>query len=163
MNEGSIPDDWRTGLIVLTWKVNGDIQDLAKSCNEGAGEDSGREGKEECLYGDRRRAAEVLKGQGMMERMFTLRQLVEKRLEVQGEIAFGFVELEKAYDTAPRETVIVTLRWMGVPEVEFWWVEWMYKGMKGRLLVVPGKSDKFSVNIGLRQEALSAQSCLSWR
>ena len=42
--------------------------------------------------------------------MFMLRQLVEKRLEVQGEMALGFVDLEKAYDTVPREVVMATLR-----------------------------------------------------
>ena len=30
-------------------------------------------------------------------------------------MALGFVDLEKAFDTAPREMVMATLRWMGVP------------------------------------------------
>ena len=38
--------------------------------------------------------------------MFVLRQLVEKRLEVQGEMAMGFVDLEKTYDTVLREMVM---------------------------------------------------------
>ena len=33
-------------------------------------------------------------------------------------MAMGFVDLEKALDTVPREMVIATLRWMRVPEVE---------------------------------------------
>jgi len=37
-----------------------------------------------------------------------LRQLVEKRLEVQVEIALGFVELEKADNTVLRQMVMVT-------------------------------------------------------
>ena len=40
----------------------------------------------------------VRKGRDMMDGMFMLRQLVEKRLEVQGGMALGFVDLEKAYD-----------------------------------------------------------------
>ena len=36
----------------------------------------------------------------------------------------GFVELEKAYDTVPRE--MVTPRWMGVPEAEARMVEGIY-------------------------------------
>ena len=35
----------------------------------------------------------------------------------------GFVALEKAFDTVPREMVIATLRWMGVPEAEVRMVE----------------------------------------
>uniref|UniRef100_UPI00358FD2DE disabled homolog 2-interacting protein-like n=1 Tax=Myxine glutinosa TaxID=7769 RepID=UPI00358FD2DE len=50
--------------------------------------------------------------------MFALRQLMEKRLEVQGEMTLGFVDLEKTYDTVPREMVKATLRWMEVPEAD---------------------------------------------
>ena len=51
----------------------------------------------------------------MTDGMFALKQLVEKRLEMQGRMAVGFVELEKAYDTVTREMVTATVRWMGVP------------------------------------------------
>ena len=44
-----------------------------------------------------------------------------------------------------------TLRWTGEPEAEVRLVEGMYKGMKGRVLVGPGMSEEFSVNIGLMQ------------
>ena len=44
--------------------------------------------------------------------------MVEKRLKVQGSMALGFVDLEKAFDTVPREMVLETLRWMEVPEAE---------------------------------------------
>ena len=30
LREGSIPEDWRRGLIVPIWKRNGDVQDLEK-------------------------------------------------------------------------------------------------------------------------------------
>ena len=47
--------------------------------------------------------------------MFPLRQLVERRLEGQGDMAVGFVDLENEYEV-PRESVMATLRWTGVPE-----------------------------------------------
>ena len=50
--------------------------------------------------------------------MYVLREMVEKILEVQGSMALGFVDLEKLFDTVPREMVMVTLRWMGVSEAE---------------------------------------------
>ena len=62
--------------------------------------------------------------------------------------------------TLSREMVMATLRWMGVPEAEVGLVEGMYNGTKGKVLVDPGMSEEFSVNIGLKQEALSAHSCL---
>ena len=51
-----------------------------------------------------------------------LREMVEKRLEVQGSMALGFVDLEKAFDTVPREVVMATVWWMGVPEAEVGWL-----------------------------------------
>ena len=59
--------------------------------------------------------------------MYVLRQMVEKRLELQGSLALGFVDLERAYDTVPREMVRATLRWMGVSEAEVRMVESTYE------------------------------------
>ena len=68
-----------------------------------------------------------IKGRGMTSGILVLRQLVEKRLEVQGEMALGLVDMEEAYDKVAREMVMETLRWMGVPESEVRLVEGMYK------------------------------------
>ena len=46
--------------------------------------------------------------------MYVLRQMVYKIMGVQGIMSLGFVDLEKAFDTVPREMVMATLRWMGV-------------------------------------------------
>ena len=43
----------------------------------------------------------------------------------------GFVDLEKAYGTVPREMVTATVRWMGVSEAEARMVEAMYERIKG--------------------------------
>ena len=50
------------------------------------------------------------KGRGTADGMYVLRQMVEKRLDVQGSMALGFVDLEKAFDTVPRKMVMATLR-----------------------------------------------------
>ena len=42
-------------------------------------------------------------------------------------MALGFVDQEKAFDTVPREMVMATLRWMGVPEAEVRMVEDTYE------------------------------------
>ena len=60
---------------------------------------------------------------GTADGMYVLRQMVEKRLEVQDSMALGFVDLEKAFDTVPIEMVMATLWWMGVPEAEVRMVE----------------------------------------
>ena len=91
------------------------------------------------------------KGRGTTDGMFALRQMVEKRLEMQGRMAVGFVDLEKGYDTVPSEMVMSTVSWMGVPEAEARMVEAMYERTKGRVVVGFGLSEEFPVNIGLRQ------------
>ena len=50
----------------------------------------------------------------------------------------GFVNLEKAYDTVPREMVMAKIRWMGLPEAEARMVEAMYERIKGRVVVGSG-------------------------
>ena len=67
------------------------------------------------------------KGRGTADGMYVLRHMVEKRLEVQGSTALWFVDLEGAFDTVPREMVMATLRWMGVPEAEVRMVEGTYE------------------------------------
>ena len=59
--------------------------------------------------------------------MYVLRQMVEKRLELQVSLALGFVDLERAYDTVPREMVMATLRWMWVSEAEVRMAESTYE------------------------------------
>ena len=91
------------------------------------------------------------KGRGTTDGMFVLRQMVEKRLEMQGRMVVGFVDLEKAYDTVPREIVMATVRWMRVPEAEARMVEVMNERTKGRVVVGSGLVEEFPVNISLRQ------------
>ena len=91
------------------------------------------------------------KGRETADGMYVLRQMVEKRLEVQGSVALGFVDLEKAFDTVPREMVTATIRWMGVPEAEVRMVEGTYEKTTARVVVGEGSSEEFEVKIGLRQ------------
>ena len=103
----------------------------------------------ECDFGEEQQW--FRKGRGTADGMYVLRQMVEKRLEVQGSMALGFVDLEKAFDTVPREMVMATLRWMGVPEAEVRMVEGTYEKSTARVVVGEGVSEEFEVKIGLRQ------------
>ena len=67
---------------------------------------------------------------------------------MQGRLTVGFVDLEKVYDTVPREVVMATVRWMGVPEAEAKMVEVIYERPKGKVVVGSRLSEEFPVNIG---------------
>ena len=83
------------------------------------------------------------KGRETTDGMFSLRQLVEKRLERQGNVDLEFVHLEKAFVTVPRKTVMTILRWTGASEAEIRMGEAMYKNTKGRGVVGSGMSNEF--------------------
>ena len=117
MRQGKVPEEWRSGLIVPIWKRKGDVQDSGKyrgitllshimKLLERILDGRIRKRVEQELAEEQQG---FRKGRGTTDGMFALRQLVEKRLEMQGRMAVGFVDLEKAYDT---------VRWMGVPEAE---------------------------------------------
>ena len=74
------------------------------------------------------------------ERNSVLRQMVEKRLDVQSSMAMGFIDLEKAFDTPPREVVMATLLCMGIPEDEGGMVASTYEMTTGRVVVGEGAS-----------------------
>ena len=158
--EGRMPKKWRIGLIVPIWKRKGDVHDpgkyrgitvlsqVLKLLERVLGARIRRRvegdfGEEQQVFG---------KGRGAADGMYILRQMVEKILEVQGSMTMGFADLEKPFDTVPREMVMATLRWMGVPEAEGRMVEGMYEKTTARVVVAEGASEEFEVNIGLRQD-----------
>ena len=68
-----------------------------------------------------------------------------------GQYGSRLVDLEKAFDTLPRQMVMATLRLMGVPEAEVRMVEGTYEKTTARVVVGEGASEEFEVKIGLRQ------------
>ena len=106
-------------------------------------------GRVECDFEEEQQRFE--KGRGTTDGMHVLRQIVEKRLEVQGRMAPGFVDLEKAFDIVTSKMVMATIRWMGVPEAEVRMFEGMYEKTTAIVVVGEGASKEFEVNIGLMQ------------
>ena len=64
---------------------------------------------------------------------------------MQGRMAVGFIDLEKAYDTVPREMVTTTVRWMGVPEAEARMVVVICERTKGRVVLDLGCRKSFQL------------------
>ena len=126
LRQGKVPEEWRIGLIVPIRKRKGEVQDPGKyrgitllSHTMKLLErilDARIQKRLEHEFGEEQQG--FRKGRGTTDGMFALRQLAEKRLELQGRMAVGFVDLEKAYDIVPREMVMATVRWMEVPEAE---------------------------------------------
>ena len=158
MQEGMIPKEWRMGLIVPIWKRKEEVRDPGKY-RDTTLLNQVLKLLERILDARIRRSVEgdfgeeqqrFRKGRGTADGMKVLRQMVEKRLEVQGSMALRFVDLEKAFGTVPREMVMAKLRWMAVPESEVRMVE----KITARVMVGEGASEEFEVKIGLRQGSM---------
>ena len=103
MQEGRIPKEWRMGLIVPIWKRKGDVHDPGKYRGITLLSqvlkllervlDARIRRRVECDFGEEQQG--FMKGRGTAYGMYVLRQMVEKRQEVQGSISLGFVDLER--------------------------------------------------------------------
>ena len=157
MQEGRIPKERKMGLIVPIWKRKGDVHDQGKyRCITLLSQvlkllervlDARIRRRVEGDFGEEQQG--FRKGRGAADGMYVLRQMVEKRLEVQGSMAVGFVDLEKTFDTVPREMVMATLRWMGEPEAEVRMVEGTYEKTTARVVVGEGASEEFLLFIAV--------------
>ena len=64
---------------------------------------------------------------------------MEKKLEGHEDMVIGCIDLEKAYNTIPKEIVMATFRWIGVPEAEVRRVDGTHKDTKSRVLCGLGR------------------------
>ena len=157
--QGEIPEDWRLGMIVPIWKGKGSRQDPEKY--RGITILSQVLKVMERII-DRRLRAQAeheigeeqlgfRKGRSTSDGMFAVRQKMEKAIERGDNVAIGFVDLEKAYDSVPRALVAATLRWRDVREKEVVLVEKMYERTRASVVVGNESSEEFKIKTGLRQ------------
>ena len=79
------------GRCARPWEIQRHL--ISKSHHEASGEHLGWEDPKESRARIGRRTTGILKEKGTTDGMFALRQLVEERLEMQGRMAIGFVDL----------------------------------------------------------------------
>jgi len=91
------------------------------------------------------------KGKSTMEPMFCLRMLQEKCREYNKELHMVFVDLEKAYDTIPRDLIWYSLRRRGVPEAYVEIIKDMYRDCTTQVVTEAGETDEFTIEVGLHQ------------
>ena len=115
---GEYPRGVAEELIVPVWKRKGDVHDPVK-CRGIKLLSHVLKELERILDGRIRRIVECemgeeqqgfRRGRGTADGMFTVRQLVEKKLERQENMALGFIDLEKAHETVSRNMAMATLR-----------------------------------------------------
>ncbi|XP_066943488.1 uncharacterized protein [Macrobrachium rosenbergii] len=90
-------------------------------------------------------------GRGTTEAVFTLRQMMGKHLEKQKGLHIVFIDLEKEYDSVPRQEVWRCMRLKGTPEKYVRLVQDMYEGAKTQVRSSVGLTEWIPVRVGLHQ------------
>ncbi|GKA06757.1 retrovirus-related pol polyprotein LINE-1, partial [Tanacetum coccineum] len=152
-----MPDEWRLSEVIPIYKNNGDAQ----ACSNYRGIkllSHTMKLWERVIERRVRRETRVsenqfgfMPGRSTTEAIHLLRSLMEKYRERQKDLHMAFLDLEKAYDSVPRELVWKTLMDKGTPR-RYLKVIWdMYEGAKTRLRTTVGNTQFFSVEVGLHQ------------
>ncbi|MCP4337615.1 MAG: reverse transcriptase family protein, partial [Desulfobulbaceae bacterium] len=157
--EGSVPEDWKSGVIVPLYKGKGErgvcgnyrgicllsvvgkvycrvvIERVRERTEKWVGEEQGG----------------FRKGRGCVDQIFSLRCVVEKCLEKGQKVYAAFMDLEKAYDRIDREGLWKVLRIYGVPGKLLRAVKSLYEGARAAVRVESEQSEFFELNVGLKQ------------
>ena len=171
---GTIPPDWKRGLVVPIWKGKGDRQD----CNNYRGitllSVPGKvlahlllmRIRGHLLKLQRPEQSGFTPGKSTTDRILALRVLVERRREFRQGMLASYVDLKKAFDSVHREALWDLLRLRGIPARIIGLLTGLYSGTESAVKCGGGVSCFFPVNAGVRQGCVLAPSlfntCMDW-
>jgi len=157
VQDEGIPEEWRRSRITAIYKQKGDPMD----CSNYRGIkllshylklwESIVENRIRGLVkiSDRQYAFQPRKS--TVQPMFYLRMLQEKMREYQTDLHMVFVDLEKVYDTVPRDLIWYCLRKKGVPEHYVRIIRDMYKNCTTSVTTSEGATEEIDIKVGLHQ------------
>ena len=173
-HSGTIPPDWKKGLVVPIWKGKGERQD----CNNYHGitllSIPGKvlahllltRIRTHLLKHQRPEQSGFTPGKSTTDRILALRVLVERRREFRQGMLAAYVDLKKAFDSVHRETLWDLLRLRGIPARIIGLLTGLYSGTVSAVKCGGGVSSFFPVNTGVRQGCVLAPSlfntCMDW-
>ena len=91
------------------------------------------------------------KGKSTTQPMHCLRILQEKMREHQKDLHMVFVDLEKAYDTVPRDLIWYCLRKRGIAEEYVRVIQDMYHDCETAVVTTVGETESIKIEVGLHQ------------
>ena len=91
------------------------------------------------------------KGRGLTDALFTVRQVISKRVEFNEPLFMAFVDLRKAYDSVPRASLWQILRVYGVHAKLVELLEDLHKGTQAAVRMGGSMSEWFDVRGRVRQ------------
>ncbi|KAG6444869.1 hypothetical protein O3G_MSEX003550 [Manduca sexta] len=100
-------------------------------------------------------------GRGTCEAIFSVRQLVEKSREQYRPMYLCFVDLEKAFDSVPREALWIIMTKLGCPDKFVRLLRLLHDDMACCVTVNDEQSEFFSVTCGVKQGCVLAPTLFS--
>ena len=91
-----------------------------------------------------------MSGRGTTDAIFIVRQ-IQKHLAANKPLFIAFIDLEKAFDRAPRDVIWWAMRKLGIDEWLVHLVQSMYKDVRSRVRVSDGYSEELGVGVGVHQ------------
>lgn len=90
-------------------------------------------------------------GRSIQDHIFTLRQIINKTNETGKRLYLAFLDLEKAFDRVPRAAIWESLKNRNVSNKMIRVIQRLYKSGENYIIRKNMKSEKFTVDSGLRQ------------
>ena len=150
-----MPDEWKTSVIVPTFKGNGDVI----SCGSYRGVkllEHAMKIVERVLERQIRTLVNLNKmrfgfmpGKVTVDAIFIVRRMQEEYQKKDKKLYMCFVDMEKAFDRVPRKVMEWAMRTKGLSEVMVWAVMSLYDGAKTRVRVGSAYSEEFKVKVGV--------------
>lgn len=154
----TFPTDWQKALIVPIFK-KGDVKD----CNNYRGItliSTAMKILEKIIEKRIRSAIEhtleesqsgFRKGRSTQDHVFTIKQMTEKAIQEKKKLIVAFLDLEKAFDRAPREIIWKILADRGLNGQILSIIQKIYERNENAVIKSNRVSDTFTTNMGLRQ------------
>ena len=151
------PEEWKTSVVVLTFKGKGDVMDC-RAYRKVKLLEHAMKTVERVLENRMRGLAAIddmqfgsMAGKDTTYALFILRRIREEFRGKEKKLCKCFVDLEKAFDRVPIKVVEWALRKKGFAEVLVQAVMSLYEGLRTNVRVGSGLLKEFGVSVGVHQ------------